>query len=320
MKIFITKKIPQKGVELLKRAGHEITMYTRDKAISMEELIASTKENDALLVGGFQVLDANFFAECNHLKAVALMTVGYDNVDLEAAKKHNIPVSHTPEVLNKATADLAFLLMLAVSRNAFQQFERIKEGNWGFSHPTEHLGQELHQKTLGIYGLGRIGMEMARRCRDAYNMDIIYHNRSRNKEAEEELQAIYVSFEDLLKQSDVLSLHVNLSSETKNQLNAEAFELMKPSSILVNTARGGVVNEADLITALNEGTIWGAGLDVTNPEPMHADNELLQMDNVCILPHLGSATVETRDKMAVMAATNLVEVLNGNAMPQQIFE
>jgi glyoxylate reductase len=164
----------------------------------------------------------------------------------------------------------------------------------------------LKGKTLGIFGLGRIGMEMARRSKGAYQMKIIYHNRRPNPEAGRKLDARYVSFDELLSQSDVLSVHCSLNAETKGIFNKDAFSRMKPNSIFINTARGPVHNEADLIDALRKGTIWGAGLDVTNPEPMKPDNPLMQMENVSVLPHIGSATVETRDKMARLAAMNII--------------
>ncbi len=170
-------------------------------------------------------------------------------------------------------------------------------------------------KTLGIYGLGKIGFELAKRCVGAYDMNLIYHNRHSNREAENKLNAVKVSFDELLKQSDVLSVHTALTPETKGRFNKESFGKMKPSSIFVNAARGAIHNETDLIEALNNGIIWGAGLDVTNPEPMLPDNPLLQMPNVAVLPHIGSATIETRTAMSVMAAKNIIAGLKGERIP-----
>lgn len=227
-----------------------------------------------------------------------------------------IPVSNTPEVLSGATADVAFLLMLAVSRKAFFRANDVREGKWNDFEFMQDLGIELNGKTLGIYGLGRIGLDLAIKAKAAYNMNIIYHNRSRNEVAENQVDAHYVSFEDLLAQSDVISLHTNLSPATQFKFDKEAFIKMKKNSIIINTARGKVINELDLIDALQKGEIWGAGLDVTDPEPMSLTNPLLQMSNVCVLPHIGSATIETRTKMAIMAANNLLAVAKGNAMLQ----
>src|SRR6185295_16366847 len=191
--------------------------------------------------------------------------VGYDNIDIDSATKLKIPVGNTPDVLSDATADIAFTLLLMTSRKAIFHHKRILNKQWDFFRPTANLGIELKNKTLGIFGLGRIGFEMAKRCRGAYNMSIIYHNRSQNKMAENELGAKKVTFDELLSKSDVLSVHTALTPETKGKFDYSTFCKMKPNSIFINTARGGMHQEEDLIKALNEKRIWGAGLDVTNP-------------------------------------------------------
>ncbi|WP_286767442.1 MULTISPECIES: 2-hydroxyacid dehydrogenase [Sphingobacterium] len=318
MKIFITKKIPQKGIDLLKSAGHDLTIHDSADPLSERQLIEASQQADYVLNGGMQKFDANFFQNCPNLKALSLMSVGYDNVDIAAATQHGIPVSNTPGILSGATADVAFLLMLSVSRKAFFNHKRILQGEWKGFDPTANLGIELNNKILGIYGLGRIGFEFARKAKAAYNMDIIYYNRSRNEEAEQILGARYVNFDDLLTRSDVLSIHAALTAETKNRFDKMTFARMKNSAILINTARGGLVNEIDLTEALETGQLWGAGLDVTNPEPMDPKNPLLNMENVCVLPHIGSATEETRDNMAMMAASNLLAAIKGEKMPQII--
>jgi lactate dehydrogenase-like 2-hydroxyacid dehydrogenase len=205
--------------------------------------------------------------------------------------------------------------MLSVSRKAFYLHDKIVKGDWKFFEPTANLGIQLYGKTLGIFGLGNIGFEMAKRCIGAYYMKVIYHNRHRNLAAEKELNAQFVSFDELLKNSDVLSVHSNLSPSTRGKFDKSAFEKMKPTSIFINTARGAMHNENDLIEALQNGTIWGAGLDVTNPEPMKKDNPLLTMPNAAVLPHIGSATVETRNAMASIAAENIIAGLNGKRLP-----
>lgn len=313
MNVFITKQIPQKGLDLLQEAGISYTIAER--TLSQEELIGRVKEYDALLSAGFVKADAVLLEACSHLKVLSLFSVGYDNVDLAAATRLGIPVGNTPGVLSRATADTAFLLMLAVSRKAFYNYHKILDGKWQEFEPVADLGVELDGKTLGIFGLGKIGYEMARKCRAAFDMPVIYHNRKRNEEAEKELGARYLSFEELLAQSDVLSVHANFSPQTKELFNKEAFGKMKRNAIFVNTARGGLHHEADLKAALESNTIWGAGLDVTNPEPMDPANPLLKMPNVCVLPHIGSATVETRDAMAVLAANNVIAGLNGERLP-----
>lgn len=316
MKVFISRNIPQPGIDELIKNGLEVIINTDDKKLSQEELIQACQQVDLLLNVGHADLNNHFLQSCKHLQGIALASVGYDHVDINAATALGIPVSNTPEVLSGATADVAFLLMLAVSRKAFFRANDVREGKWNDFEFMQDLGIELNGKTLGIYGLGRIGLDLATKAKAAYNMNIIYHNRSRNEVAENQVDAHYVSFEDLLAQSDVISLHTNLSPATQFRFDKEAFIKMKKNSIIINTARGKVINELDLIDALQKGEIWGAGLDVTDPEPMSLTNPLLQMSNVCVLPHIGSATIETRTKMAIMAANNLLAVAKGNAMLQ----
>lgn len=318
MKVFVSIQIPQAGIELLKTQGYTVTVNTERRALSEEELIDRCRDQDALLYANSVKLTERFFSQCKHLKVVALMSAGYDQIDMGIARKYGVPVSNTPDVLNKATADVALLLMLAVSRNAFQLSQQIGQNEWGFSLPTEKLGIELYGKTLGIFGLGRIGYELAQKARLLYDMPVIYHNRSPKPSLADTLDAQYVDFDTLLEKSDVLSVHANLSEETRGKFNREAFRKMKSTAIFINTGRGGLHNEQELIEALNERTIWGAGLDVTNPEPMHPDNPLLTMPNVCVLPHIGSATVETRDAMATTAARNVIAALSGARIPQEI--
>jgi len=315
MKIFLTRKIPQPGLDLLKNAGHTITIWEEKRDLLPSELVGFCLQNDALLSAGPNKIDAAFLKACSHLKVIALHSVGFDQVDIAAATALKIPIGNTPGVLSDATADTAFLLMLAASRKAFSEHKKILEGNWGFFEPTAGLGIEIKGKTLGVFGLGGIGFEMAKKCVGAYDMKVIYHNRGNNLKAEQELGAVKVSFEELLVQSDVLTVHTALTPETKGIFNMEVFKKMKPNSIFVNTARGAIHNEADLIQALEQKLIWGAGLDVTNPEPMDPENVLLSMPNVAVLPHIGSATVETRDAMSVIAARNILAGLAGERLP-----
>jgi glyoxylate reductase len=318
MKLFITRIIPQSGIEILKNAGIEITQWTERRELLQDELITICQQYDALISVGQDNIDKKFLNACKHLKVIAQMAVGFDNIDIPEATKLKIPIGNTPAVLSSATADTAFLLMLAVSRKAFYMHKQIINNGWGFYEPTDNLGIELHGKTLGIYGLGKIGFEMADRCSKAYNMQVIYCNRSNNILAEQELKAKKVSFEELLAQSDVLSVHTALTSETKGKFNIDVFSKMKNTSIFINTARGGIHNETDLIKALNEKKIWGAGLDVTNPEPMRSDNALLSMPNVAVLPHIGSATEETRSAMARIAAENIIAASKGERLPHAV--
>ena len=318
MKVFISGKIAAVGLQELKANNISITQWDEKRQITVTELVAACQTHDALISVGPNKINAEFLNACKNLKVIALHSVGFDQVDIGAAKKLNIKIGNTPGVLSGATADTAFLLALAVSRKAFYLHKKIQSGEWESYEPTPDLGIELNGKTLGIFGLGKIGLEMAKKCIGAYQMPVIYHNRSKNAEAEKEIDARYVSFEELLAESDVLSVHTALTPETKGKFTLEVFRRMKPTSIFINTARGGIHNEADLITALNEKLIWGAGLDVTNPEPMERDNPLLTMDNVAVLPHIGSATEETRDAMAKIIVKNILAGLKGEDLPFEV--
>lgn len=318
MKVFVTRNIAPEAVQLMEEAGVAVTQWQERRELEPEELIGHCMHYDALLVAGKSKIDRQFLQVCHHLKVIALHSVGYDNVDVDAASEYGIPIGNTPGVLSAATAETAFLLMMAVSRKAFYMHRRIINGEWGFNAPMDNLGISLQGKTLGIFGLGKIGMELARKSIAVYDMKVIYHNRHHNEEAEAKYDAEYVSFEELLQRSDVLSVHAALTPETKERFNMDAFRQMKSTAIFINAARGGIHNEQHLISALNSGIIWGAGLDVTNPEPMLPDNPLLTMPTVAVLPHIGSATVETRTAMALIAARNVVAGLHSEPLPHAV--
>jgi len=318
MKVFVNRTLTAHGIKMMEDAGIEVIQWQEKRDLSGEELIRHCRDCNGLLSAGPNKIDRVFLNACAHLKVIALHSVGFDHVDVAEATRLNIPVGNTPGVLSGATADTAFLLMLAASRKAFFHHKRILNGQWGFFDPTADLGIELTGKTLGIFGLGKIGLEMAKRCAGAYDMPVIYHNRSRNEEAEARFNARRVSFSELLEQSDVLSAHAVFTPETAGRFNKDTFAKMKRNAIFINTARGGMHNEEDLIEALQKGWIWGAGLDVTNPEPMACDNPLLQMPNVATLPHIGSATQETRSAMTRMAAENIIAGLRGEPLPYPV--
>lgn len=319
MKVFISGNIAPVALQQLEENNISITQWKEDRQITPDELIEACKNQDGFISVGPNKINADFLNACSHLKVIALHSVGFDQVDVETAKKLNIPVGNTPGVLSAATADTAFLLMLAVSRKAFFGYKKIIDGNWVKYEPAQELGIELNGKTLGVFGLGKIGLEMAKKCKAAYGMNVIYHNRSKNEEAEKEVDAQYVSFDELLAQSDVLTVHTALTSETKEKFSLEVFKKMKTSSIFINTARGGIHNEADLTQAITEKIIWGAGLDVTNPEPMDKNNPLLFMESVAVLPHIGSATEETRAAMAELIVENILAGLKGEQLPYPIY-
>ncbi|ASK32701.1 D-glycerate dehydrogenase [Chryseobacterium sp. T16E-39] len=314
MKVFLNKRIPEIGIKLLEEAGVEV-IIPENENLSKEEWLSYCKNTDAILNVGVHSFDKDFFEQCPNVKAIALYSVGFDHVDVKAATHKSIPIGNTPDVLSKATSDVAFLLMQSVARRASYNYQKVKDGNWGDFDPLHALGQELYGKTLGIFGLGRIGFEMAKKSSKAFDMNIIYHNRHRNEEAEKELDAKYVSFEELIERSDVLSIHANFKPENKDLFNGSVFKNMKPNAIFINTARGGFHHQNDLYEALVSREIWGAGLDVTNPEPIVKDDPILELSSVCVLPHIGSATVEARNGMAKLAAENIIAFSKGERMP-----
>ncbi|KQO33866.1 D-glycerate dehydrogenase [Flavobacterium sp. Leaf82] len=315
MNVFINKNIPEAGILLLQEKGINLTINSTENVLSRNEFIKICQENDALLNVGANNLDEDFFKQCPNIKGIALYSVGFDSVNIPSANSRKIPVGNTPDVLSRATSDLAFLLMQSVARKSFYNHKKIINGEWGSFNALENLGQELYGKTLGIFGLGRIGFEMAKKSKAAFGMNIIYHNRSQNENAEEELDAKFVDFETLLSQSDVLSIHSNYSEKNNELFDINTFAKMKRNAIFINTARGKFHNENDLFYALTNDIIWGAGLDVTNPEPMQQNNPLLALPNCCILPHIGSATYEARNAMAVCAAQNIIALFEYKKMP-----
>jgi glyoxylate reductase len=314
-KILLTRQYPALAKDLLVDAGFEVIIWPEPRPMTPEELVENSKKADAILCTITDKITPEFLQQCSHLKVLAQFGVGYDNINVPEATKYGVAVGNTPGVLTDATADTAFALLLAVSRKALHHHKKILAGQWKSFEPNKSLGIELKGKTLGILGLGRIGTEMARRCKGAYAMNILYHNRSKNAAAEKELGARLVSFDELLKESDIVSAHCALTAETKGIFNNEAFAKMKQTAIFINTARGPVHNEEDLHDALVSKKIWGAGLDVTNPEPMSSDNPLLSMENVAIFPHIGSATEEARNGMARLAAENIIGFFKDGIVP-----
>lgn len=298
---------------MLSDKGYEVRIWRGENDLSSEELKREAKDSDVIISIGANRIDKDFLTSCSHLNLISQFAVGYDNIDIETATTMGIPVANTPDAVTEATADIAFLLMQSVARKSMWLHKEILKGNWKRFEPVKNLGTELRGKTLGIFGLGRIGMAMARRCVGAFGMKVIYHNRNRNLEGEKEIGAEWVNFQTLLNQSDVLSVHSILSSETRHRFGIEEFQGMKRNAIFINTSRGGVVKENELEAALKKGLIWGAGLDVTDPEPMRKDHPLLELDNVCILPHVGSGTKETRNEMARVAAQNILSFYESGA-------
>ncbi len=315
MRVYVNKPIPEIGIQMMQDAGIDLIVPEGRNSFSDTEKIKYLKMCDALVNVGVVPIDEYFFEKNPQIKAIAQFSVGFNNVDLAEANRRKIPIGNTPGVLSKATSDIAFLLMQFVSRYGSFYYDKVKSGDWHGFDMEDLLGIELYGKTIGIFGMGRIGFEMAKKCKAAFGMNVIYHNRKLNPELEKELDAKYVSFDELLKKSDVLSIHASFTPENAGMFNAEVFSKMKPNAIFVNTARGSFHNETDLYQALTEKKIWGAGLDVTNPEPMLKDNQLLKLPNVCVLPHIGSSTIEARDGMARYVAENIIAFSKGEPMP-----
>ncbi len=259
-------------------------------------------------------VDEALLARAPELRVVSNMAVGVNNIDLDACTRRGIPVGHTPGVLTDATADLAMLLLLSAARRLPEAALDAREGRWTTWSPTGWLGADLRGRTLGIVGFGAIGQAVAARAR-AFGMRILYHSRTRKPKVERHLEATFVSLTDLLRQSDFVSLHVPLTPETRGLIAADALRAMKPTAILVNTARGPVVDTDALVHALREGWIRAAALDVTDPEPLPPEHPLYALPNCLITPHIGSATEETRRRMAELACENLLAGLRGERLP-----
>ncbi|MCK5312965.1 MAG: D-glycerate dehydrogenase, partial [Desulfobacteraceae bacterium] len=233
IKVLVSRIFPELAVDSLEKSGFVVTAWNKDRPMTQDELISKTKSHDALLCTLTEKIDNNFLNTCSHLDLISQYAVGYDNIDISEATKLGIPIGYTPDAMSDATADIAFGLMIATARKMFYLHKSILNKEWSYFRPTANLGIELKNRTLGIFGLGRIGMEMAKRCKGAYDMDIIYYNRNANPLAENELNAKLVSFDDLLKKSDILSVHCSLTEDTKEVFNESAFSRMKRSAIFI---------------------------------------------------------------------------------------
>ncbi|MDH5603032.1 MAG: D-glycerate dehydrogenase [Cyclobacteriaceae bacterium] len=311
MRVYVSRDFPRKGIDMLLDQGIETTVWEQDRPQTREELIRNVKGYDALFCASTDKIDSHFLRESKHLKMISQFAAGYDNIDLKEATRQGIIVANTPDVMRDATADIAFTLMLAVSRKICYMHKKIIRGEWDYFRPKANLGRELSKATIGIVGMGSIGMEMAKRCKAAYEMEILYTGHRQNEFAEKLYNARKVSLEELCQKSDVISVHCPLTDETRGMFDMSWFKKMKPSAIFINTARGTIHREEDLIEALQKGYIWGAGLDVTDPEPMDKDNPLLEMENVAVVPHIGSSTIQARDAMSRLAAENILDFVAG---------
>lgn len=309
MNVFITRKIPQSAIDLLVNEGFDVSVYGKENAASKSILMKQTKEADGIITLLNDRIDAELISNMTRCRVIANYAVGYNNIDIEAADKKKIIVTNTPDVLTESTADLAVALLLACSRRILEGHSIVINGKFTGWKPELLLGVELKNKYAGIIGAGRIGNATAKRLK-AFGCKILYFNRSRNHVLEDETGAKKVNLDSLLQKSDFVSLHVPLNSQTKLLLNKEKLSLLKSSAIVINTARGEIVDESALIQMLKEKKLFAAGFDVYTNEPA-VNKKLLKLKNVVLLPHLGSATVEARGEMALLAAKNVINVLKG---------
>lgn len=312
-RVFVTRIIPDRGLRKVLEQT-DATVWEDELPPPRSVLLEWASQADGLLTLLTDKIDAELMDAAPKLKVVANFAVGFDNFDVPAATQRGILMTNTPGVLTDTTADLAFTLLMACARRIAEGRNYAKNGHWRTWGPMLLMGQDIHGATLGIAGIGRIGLAMARRA-SGFGMRILYHDAMRSEVAERELGAVKVSKEELLAQSDFVSLHVPLTPETRHYIDAAALRQMKPNAILINTARGPVVDTMALYEALKAQQIFGAGLDVTDPEPLPADHPLYTLDNALIVPHIASASFETRSQMAEMAADNLLVGLAGALPP-----
>jgi len=306
-KVLVTREIPEAGLRPLEDFDVRVLSEAPPER---DGLLEAARGAEGVLSTVTETIDGEFMdAAGAGLKVVANLAVGYDNVDVEAANERGVIVTNTPGVLDETTADVAFMLLLAAARRLGESERVLRAGNWEWWGPKLFMGPDVWGKKLGIVGLGRIGQAVARRAK-GFDMDLLYHNRSRKEEAEKELGARFVELDEMLETADFVTIHTPLTDETYHLMGEAELGKMKSEAVLVNTSRGPVVDEDALADALAEGRIFAAGLDVYEEEPK-VHPKLLELENVVLAPHIGSGSIETRNKMAALAAENLAAVLRG---------
>jgi glyoxylate reductase len=317
-RVFVTRRIPDEGLRPIREAC-EVRIWEDDLPPPRAELLAAVEGCDGILTLLTDRVDADLLDRAGpRLRVVSNYAVGYDNIDVAACAARGVAVGNTPGALTETTADLAFALLAAVARRVAEGDRYVRAGRWRTWGPLLLLGPDLHGATLGIVGFGRIGQAVARRAA-GFGMTVLYWSRTRLDPAEEaRLGVAWADFPDLLARSDFVSIHASLSPETRHLIDAAALRSMKPGAILVNTARGPIVDQAALADALRHGVIAGAALDVTDPEPIAPDDPLVGLDNCLIVPHIGSASPATRGRMAEMAAANLLAGVRGQPLPNPV--
>jgi glyoxylate reductase len=315
--VFVTRRIPEVGLDVL-RAVAEVEVWLDPLPPPREVLLEKTAHCQGLLCLLTERIDGEVFERAPQLLVVSNMAVGHNNIDVAEATRRGVRVGNTPGVLTEATADLTVALLLAAARRLVDGCRFASSGDWKTWDPLGHLGQELHERTVGIVGLGRIGAAVARRLRFGWNMRVLYASRSPKPAAELELGATRVELDRLLTESDFVVAMTDLNPSTAGMFDAGAFRRMKRTAVFINASRGGVVNQADLIAALEAGDIFAAGLDVTDPEPPPPDDPIYSAPNLVLTPHIASATFEARSRMAEMAAKNVVAGLAGVPLPHAV--
>jgi len=317
-KIYVTRQLFPEAVKIIEEVAEVEIFEGENNPIPRDLLLKKARGVDGLIPLLTDRIDAELMDQADNLKVVSNYAVGYNNIDMEEATKRGIRVTNTPGVLTDTTADCAFTLMMAIARRIVEADKYIRDGKWIHAWgPKMFIGGDIHGKTLGIVGMGRIGSAMVPRAR-GFDMDIIYYDCVRNTEKESELNLECRTLEDVLESSDFVSIHVPLTPETHHMIGEEQLRMMKSTAYLVNTSRGPVVDEEALYKALKEDWIAGAALDVHEKEPTDPDSPLLELDNIVVTPHIASASVETRTKMAVIAATNCAAVMRGMEPPNLV--
>lgn len=320
MKVYITRMIPQSGINKLKEKGYEVNINLKDEVLPKKELIKALRQKsyDAVLCLLTDKIDREIFDAVPTAKIFANYAVGYDNIDIEVAKEKKVMITNTPDVLTETVAEHTFALLLAISHRVAEADKFTRAGKYKSWSPTLLLGSDLSHKTLGIIGLGKIGSRVAYHAKKGFDMKVIYYDINRNEEFEREFGAEYkANVDDVLKESDYISLHVPLLDSTKHLINKERLAMMKPTAYLINTSRGPVIDEKALVEALKNKIIKGAALDVFEDEPELAKG-LDKLDNVILTPHIASATEETRSKMSEMAADNIIAALENQTPPNLV--
>jgi len=315
-KVFMTQRIQDVGMSILE-GRVDLTLWSEEGRPDPEAVMRDLPYADGLIMTMGIAMDRSFFKMAERLRVASLYSVGYDNVDIKAATEFGVMVTNTPGVLTDATADTALMLMLMTARKARENEKIMREGGWTHWSPNQFVGKDLSGSVLGIVGFGDIGRAVAKRAA-AFGMKVIYTGRSRKIEHEEQLGAEYLPLEELLKRSDFVSLNCALTNETSGLIGERELRMMKNDAVLINTARGAVVDQKALFMACSEGWIYGAGLDVYEKEPVPMDEPLLELENVVMMPHIGSAAKRSREGMARLAATNLVEALEGRVPPNLV--